>query len=331
MATSGLPSRKQFAMQFPSPVSVAWLAGFLGAELIGNKDGQATGINEIHKVEKGDLVFVDHPKYYDACLRSAASFIIINKVVEVPPGKALLVVDQPFDAYLKIVRHFRPFEAATGMISPTAVIGKDTYIYPNSYVGHHTSIGKGCVIHPNVTILDHCVIGDHVIIQAGTVIGSDAFYYNGKKDRDLWYRKMESCGRVVIGDHAEIGACCTIDRGVTNDTVIGAGTKIDNQVHIGHDTVTGKNCLFAAQVGIAGAVEIGNGVILWGQVGVSKTLSIGDNAVVLAQSGVPASLAAGRTYFGYPAEDAMQKKKEIVWIKRIPELWEMCKKLAEKK
>src|ERR1700760_1061720 len=167
-----------YIMKFPSPVSIQWLAELLGAELIGDKNGQATGINEIHKVEKGDLVFVDHPKYYDTCLRSEASFIIINKAVEVPPGKALLVVDQPFDAYLKIVRHFRPFEKATGMISESAVIGADTYIYPGTFVGHHVTIGKGCMIHPNVTIMDHCVIGDHVIIQAGTVIGSDAFYYN---------------------------------------------------------------------------------------------------------------------------------------------------------
>ncbi|HUB60732.1 MAG TPA: UDP-3-O-(3-hydroxymyristoyl)glucosamine N-acyltransferase [Puia sp.] len=308
-------------MQFPSPVSVQWLAGFLGAELIGNKDGQATGINEIHKVEKGDLVFVDHPKYYESCIRSEASFVIINKVVEVPPGKALLVVDHPFDAYLKIVRHFRPFEPATGMISSSAVIGEGTYIYPNAFIGHHVKVGKNCMIHPNVTILDYSVIGDHVIIQAGTVIGSDAFYYNGKKDREVWYRKMESCGRVVIGDYVEIGAGCTIDRGVTHDTVIGAGSKLDNLIHIGHDTVTGKNCLFAGQVGIAGAVEIGSGVILWGQVGVSKTLTIGDNAVVYAQSGVPASLEGGKTYFGTPVEEAKIKMKELVWVKRIPELW----------
>ncbi|HMI62728.1 MAG TPA: UDP-3-O-(3-hydroxymyristoyl)glucosamine N-acyltransferase [Puia sp.] len=308
-------------MQFPSPVAVQWLSEFLGADLVGDKNGQVTGINEIHKVEKGDVVFVDHPKYYDTCLQSNATFIIINKAVEVPPGKALLVVDQPFEAYLKIVSHFRPFQPATKMISDTAIIGEGTYLYPNVFVGHHVTIGKNCFIHPNVTILDHCVIGDNVIIQAGTVIGSDAFYYNTKKDRAVWYRKMESCGRVVIEDYVEIGAGCTIDRGVSHDTRIGAGTKMDNMIHIGHDTVTGKNCLFAAQVGIAGAVEIGNGVILWGQVGVSKTLTIGDNAVVYAQSGVPTSLEGGKVYFGSPAEDALLKKKELVWIKRIPELW----------
>ncbi|HVU56022.1 MAG TPA: UDP-3-O-(3-hydroxymyristoyl)glucosamine N-acyltransferase [Puia sp.] len=309
-------------MKFPSPVSVQWIANFLGARLTGDVNGQATGINEIHKVEKGDLVFVDHPKYYDKCINSAASYIIINKEVDrLPEGKALLVVDQPFEAYLKIVRHFRPFEPAEKMISDTAVIGGNTYIAPGVFIGHHVVIGDNCFIHPHVTILDHCVIGNNVIIQSGTVIGSDAFYYNSKKDRELWYKKMESCGRVVLEDGVEIGANCTIDRGVSHDTLIGAGTKMDNLVHIGHDTVTGKNCLFAGQVGIAGAVEIGNGVILWGQVGVSKTLTIGDNVVVLAQSGVPASLEAGKVYFGYPAEDAALKKREIVWIKRIPELW----------
>lgn len=308
-------------MKFPSPVSVQWLADFLGAELVGDKNGHASGINEIHKVEKGDLVFVDHPKYYDTCIQSAADFIIINKVVNVPAGKALLVVEQPFEAYLQIVRHFRPFEPATKAISDSASIGKGTTVYPNAFIGHHVIIGDNCVIHPNVTILDHCIVGNNVIIQAGTVIGSDAFYYNSKKDRRVWYKKMESCGRVVIEDDVEIGAGCTIDRGVSHDTRIGRGTKMDNLVHIGHDTVTGSNCLFAGQVGIAGAVEIGDGVILWGQVGVSKTLTIGDNAVVFAQSGVPYSLESGKTYFGSPAEDASVKKRELVWIKRIPELW----------
>lgn len=308
-------------MRFPSPVSLQWLAGFLGAELVGNKDGQATGINEIHKVESGDLVFVDHPKYYNTCINSAASFIIINKVVDVPAGKALLVVDQPFEAYLRIVRHFRPFEPAVKLISDSATIGEGTYIAPGTFIGHHVVIGKNCIIQPNVSIMDHSIIGNNVVIQAGTVIGSDAFYYNSKKDREVWYRRMESCGRVIIEDDVEIGAGCTVDRGVTHDTVIGRGTKMDNLIHLGHDTLVGRNCLLAAQVGVAGVVEIGNGVILWGQVGVSKTLSIGDNAVVYAQSGVPASIEGGKTYFGSPVADAKEKMKEIVWLKRIPELW----------
>jgi UDP-3-O-[3-hydroxymyristoyl] glucosamine N-acyltransferase len=308
-------------MRFPSPVSIKWIADLIHADLLGNEGGHATGINEIHRVEKGDLVFVDHPKYYDKCIRSAASFIIINKAVPFPPEKTLLVVKDPFEAYLSIVRHFRPYVPAAKMISDNSTIGADTLINPGVFVGNQVSIGRNCIIHPNTTILDHCIIGNNVVIQSGTVVGSDAFYYNSRKDRDIWYKKMDSCGNVLVEDDVEIGAGCTIDRGVSNDTIIGKGTKIDNMVHIGHDTIIGKNCLIAAQVGIAGAVEIGSGVILWGQVGVSKTLTIGDNVVVLAQSGVGGTLEAGKIYFGTPAEDALHKKRELVWVKRIPEIW----------
>lgn len=312
-------------MKFPAPVSIKWIANLIGADLTGNTEGIATGINEIHKVEPGDLVFVDHPKYYDKCLHSEATFIIINQKTDCPEGKALLIVDKPFEAYQTIVKHFRPFRPADKSISDTATIGEGTYIAPNVFVGHDVTIGKNCFIAPNVSILDYCVIGDNVIIQAGTVIGSDAFYYNTKKDREVWYKKMESCGRVVIENDVEIGAGCTIDRGVSHDTRIGRGSKLDNMVHIGHDTVLGANCLLAAQVGIAGATTLGNGVILWGQVGVSKTLTIQDNVVVLAQSGVGGTLEAGKVYFGSPAEDASVKKRELVWIKRIPEMWEKIK------
>ncbi|MBK6828765.1 MAG: UDP-3-O-(3-hydroxymyristoyl)glucosamine N-acyltransferase [Chitinophagaceae bacterium] len=309
-------------MHFEKPVPVTTIAQMIGATLIGNKDGMVTGINEIHKVEPGDLAFVDHPKYYDTCIKSAASFIIINKAADVPEGKALLVVDDPFEAYLKIVQFYRPFIPSTKLISDTAAIGEGTVLMPGAFVGHHVSIGKNCLIHPHVTILDYCIIGDDVVIQAGTVIGSDAFYYNKKTNREIHYRKMTSCGRVVIGNAVEIGANCSIDRGVSADTIIGDGTKMDNLVHIGHDTVVGKNCLFAGQVGIAGATTIEDNVILWGQVGVSKTLTIGKDAVIYAQSGVKDSIPGGKVYFGSPVEDAREKMKEFVWIKRIPLLWE---------
>ncbi|MBH2003135.1 MAG: UDP-3-O-(3-hydroxymyristoyl)glucosamine N-acyltransferase [Sphingobacteriia bacterium] len=309
-------------MKFPAPVSVQWIADMIHAEVAGNTTTAVLGINEIHKVEKGDLVFVDHPKYYDTCLKSAADFIIINtKEVTIPEGKTILVVSDPFEAYLTIVRHFRPFTPAHQSISDDLVIGESSVIMPNTFIGKQVRIGKNTVIYPNVTLLDYTVIGDNVVIQSGTVIGGDAFYYNTKKDREQWFKKMLSCGNVVIEDGVEIGAGCMIDRGVTAETRIGKGTKMDNMVHIGHDVTVGKNCLFAAQVGIAGGTVIEDGVTLWGQVGVSKTLTIGANAVVLAQSGVPSSLAGGKTYFGYPAEDASIKRRELVWIKRIPELW----------
>lgn len=309
-------------MKFPEAVTVAWIAELINAETIGDASLPVYGINEIHKVETGDLCFVDHPKYYDKCLNSAATHIIINtKEVNVPPGKTLLVVAEPFEAYLTIINKFRPFAPATKPVSDSAVIGSNTIIMPNVFIGKDVKIGDNCVIHPNVSIMDYTEIGNNVVIQAGSVIGSDAFYYNTKKNRDVWYKRMQSCGSVIIEDDVEIGAGCTIDRGVTASTRIGAGTKLDNMVHIGHDTSIGKNCLFAAQVGIAGACVIEDGVTLWGQVGVSKTLTIGANAVVLAQSGVPSTIEGNKIYFGTPVDDAMQKKKELVWVKRIPALW----------
>jgi UDP-3-O-[3-hydroxymyristoyl] glucosamine N-acyltransferase len=309
-------------MQFEKPVPITEIAGLIGAKIIGNEKGAASGINEIHKVQEGDLVFVDHPKYYKKCIESAATFIIINKETEFPSHKALLLVENPFEAYLNIVKHFRPFQPSMKVISDTAAIGVNTVIMPGAFIGNHVTIGNNSIIYPNVVIMDHCVIGNNVMIQSGTVVGSDAFYYNRKTDREIQYKKMLSCGRVMIQDFVEIGANCTIDRGVTSDTIIGAGTKMDNLVHIGHDTVVGKNCLFAAQVGIAGATTIEDEVILWGQVGVSKTLTVGKGAEVYAQSGVKDSIDGGKKYFGSPVEDAMSKKKEFVWIKRIPVLWE---------
>ena len=313
-------------MHFPAPVSVSWIAELIDAEIIGNQQGDATGINELHKVEIGDLVFVDHPKYYDKCIHSAASFIIINKRMDCPSNKTLLLVGNPFEAYCKIVNHFNPFVPAVQPISETAVIGEGSIIYPNTFIGHQVKIGKNCIVYPNVTIMDNCIIGDHVIIQSGTVIGSNAFYYNTKKDRQQWYTKMPSCGRVIIEDFAEIGAGCTIDRGVSSDTVIGSGTKLDNTVHIGHDTLIGKNCLLAAHVLVAGCVDIKDGVTLWGQVVVNKTLTIGENAVLLGRSGVTATLEGNKTYWGTPAQEAGIAKRELVWIKRIPQLWEKVMK-----
>lgn len=309
-------------MKFEQAVPVQWLAEYTGSKLAGDTEQLATGINEIHKVEHGDISFVDFEKYYNKCLNSAATVIIINKEVACPPGKTLLVNDDPFSAYVKIVKRFRPFEPSFQMISDTAEIGEGTHLQPGVFVGNHVRIGENCLIHPNVTIYDHTVIGDNVIIHAGTVIGADAFYFKRRKENEAQYDKLLSCGRVIIEDHVEIGAGCTIDKGVSGDTIIGLGTKLDNHIHIGHGAVIGRNCLFAAQVGIGGKAIIEDEVILWGQVGVSKDLTIGKGAVVYAQSGVPQSIEGGKVYFGSPVDDARLKMKELNWIKRIPEMWD---------
>ena len=309
-------------MQFEKGIPVTWLAEFTQAKLVGNKEQTANGINEIHKVRKGDISFVDNEKYFNACLMSDATVIIINKEVDCPDGKTLLVCGDPFEQYVKIVKHFCPFEPANKMISDTAVIGEGTHLQPGVFVGNHVTIGKNCLIHPNVTIYDHTTIGDNVIIHAGTVLGADAFYFKRRKERDVQYDKMESCGRVIIEDDVEIGAGCAIDKGVSGDTIIGKGTKLDNHIHIGHGVEVGKNCLFAGQVGVGGKAIIEDEVILWGQVGVSKDLTIGKGAIIYAQSGVGQSVEGGKVYFGSPVEDARTKMRELNWIKRIPEIWE---------
>ena len=309
-------------MKFPAPVSLNDLAKLTDSAVIGDGSMNVLGINEIHKVEEGDITFVDHQKYYDKALSSAATFVIINKKVDAPAGKALLFCEDPYKAYNAIVKKFRSFEPAKKNISDSAVIGEGTVIQPGAFIGNHVKIGKYCIIHSNVSIYDHCELGDHVIIQANTVIGGDAFYF---KRRPEGYDKMLSCGRTIIHDHVEIGSGCTIDKGVSGDTIIGRGTKIDNLIHIGHDTIVGKNCLFAGQVGIAGVATIEDDVILWGQVGVSKDLTIGKGAVVLAQSGVPKSLEGGKTYFGSPTQEAREKMKELAFVKQLPEIIVMLK------
>ncbi|MGC4057771.1 MAG: UDP-3-O-(3-hydroxymyristoyl)glucosamine N-acyltransferase [Chitinophagaceae bacterium] len=316
-------------MRLEQPVSVAWVADFIGAKLIGNEEQLCTGINEIHKVTPGDISFVDFEKYYNKCLYSPATVIIINKEVDCPPGKTLLVTDDPFSAYVKLVKHFRPFEPANKMISDSATIGEGTHLQPGVFVGNHVKIGRNCLIHPNVTIYDYTEIGDNVIIHSGTVLGADAFYFKRRKDRDIQYDKLESCGRVLIGNSVEIGAGCTIDKGVSGDTIIGDGTKLDNHIHIGHGAVIGRNCLFAAQVGIGGKAIIEDEVILWGQVGVSKDLVIGKGAVVNAQSGVASSIEGGQAYFGSPVAPAKEKMRELFWVKQIPEIWNRINKASE--
>lgn len=288
----------------------------------GNTNMEISGVNEIHRVEAGDITFVDHPKYYEKALNSNATTIIINKDYEIPAGKAIIITDDPFRDYVKIVKHFRPFIPASSAIADTAVIGEGTVIQPLVFVGEHVHIGKNCIIHPNVSIHSYSVIGDNVIINSGTVIGGEAFYF---KRRPTFYDKLEGCGRVVIEDNVEIGSCCTVDRGVSADTVVGKGTKMDNHIQVGHDTVIGKNCLIASQVGIAGVVNMEDDVILWGQVGVQKDLTIGKGAVVLGQSGVAKSLEGGKTYFGSPVREALDKMKELAMIKRLPELFERLK------
>ncbi|MBK9637165.1 MAG: UDP-3-O-(3-hydroxymyristoyl)glucosamine N-acyltransferase [Bacteroidetes bacterium] len=309
-------------MKLNPTFTLASLAEMVNGRVIGNPDAVVTGINEIHRVETGDLTFVDHPKYYDKALQSAATFVLINKEVEAPAGKGLIFSDDPFRDYVYLTRKFMPFVPSSSAIDPSAKIGKGTIIQPNVSIGPNVIIGENCIIHSGVVIYSHCVLGNHVIVHANSVLGADAFYFKRRPD---FYEKMHSCGRVVIHDYVEIGACCTIDRGVSSDTIIGKGTKLDNHIQIGHDTIIGKNCLFASHVGVAGCVNIEDEVILWGQVGCQKDLTIGKGAIVLGQSGIAKSIEGGKVYFGSPVKEAREKMKELALMNRLPELFEKIK------
>ena len=309
-------------MRFPKPYTLEQIATIIGSSYVGPSEFKVLGMNEIHVVQNGEIVFVDHPKYYDKALHSNASVILINKDVECPAGKALLISDDPFRDFNKLSVFFRPFQKSGTAISDSAKIGVGTILQPNVFIGNHVTIGKNCVIHSNVSIYDHCSIGDNVSIHSGSVLGADAFYY---KKRPEGFDKLISCGRVVLEDDVEIGALCTIDKGVTGDTTIKKGTKLDNQVHVGHDTVIGRKCLIASQTGIAGCVVIEDEVTIWGQVGTTSGITIGAKAIIMGQTGVTKSVPGGKSYFGTPIEESREKLKQLANVKKIPGILEKLK------
>ena len=324
-------------MKLNPPLTLARAAALLDCSYLGTADHLITGINEIHRVEPGDATFVDVAKYFRKALDSAATTIIINQRVDPPSGKGLLIHPDPFTAFnalLEWASPYRPFVQSVPLaecagISPEArlghhvVIGENVRIEAGATIGHHVVIGNNVVIgrdtvFPHVTLYDDVQVGARCRIQAGAVLGSEAFYY--KKRPDGTREPMLTKGRVLLGDEVHIGANTTIDRGVTADTSIGDHTKIDNLCQIGHDTVIGKYCVLAAQVGVAGVTTIADECILWGQVGVSSDAYIGPKSIILAKSGVMGALPGGRTYFGLVAQEARKTWRELVAVQQLPEL-----------
>ena len=320
-------------MKIADGVSLSQLAELLDCPFKGDSQHQITGINEIHRVETGDLTFVDVEKYYDKALTSAATTILINKEVEVPIGKGILISDDPFRDYNRLTEHFQPSPslALSGQpeigeeveIGQNVVFGEGVIIEAGTQIGHnvvigsHVHIGKNCRIHANVSIYHNVQIGEGSCINSGTVIGSEAFYFKSRAESK---EKLLTKGSVIIEHHVDIGANCTIDRGVSAHTVIGAWTKMDNLIQVGHDTLIGKRCLIASQVGIAGVVTIEDDVILWGQVGVNKDLTIGSKAILLGKTGVMSDLEGGKTYLGMIAEPAREQLRTVAILKKLPDL-----------
>lgn len=311
-------------MKFKQPQTLAHLATLTASVAVCDDANLViNGINEIHLAVAGDIIFVDHPKYYAKALKSAASVILIDKKVDCPPGKALLVCQLPFDSFNLITQHFMPPAQCIDNTGNGSVISPSAKISPGVVIGHNVTIGDEVILHPGVVIGNNCIIDDQVEIGPNSVIGHYAFYYQKKPQG---YARMYTCGGVHLKSRVEIGASCTIDAGVTAMTTIGEGSKLDNQVHVGHDTVIGKNCLFAAQVGLAGCVVVEDNVTMWGQVGCASNIVIGESAIVLGQSGITKNLSGGKTYFGTPCFEVRESFKQLAALRQLPKL---IKKLGE--
>jgi len=295
------------------------ISSLIDCYFIGNKKHLILGINEIHRVQTGDLVFVDHPKYYQKALDSEATTILIDKEIECPNGKALIISQSPFDDFNKLTEHFCPIVSQSSTVGNHTDIDTTAIIYPNVFIGNNVKIGANTRIYPNVVIMDRTIIEDNVVIGPNSTIGHSAFYYQKKQDV---YHRLHTCGGVYIHKNVEIGANCTIDAGVSAMTEIGVGTKIDNHVHIGHDTIIGNHCLLAANVGLSGCVTLHDRVCLWGQVGCASDIVVGEGAIVLAQSGIAKSLEGNKTYFGSPCGEVKSKFRELAALRRLPELIE---------
>ncbi len=300
-------------MQLHEPLLASALAARTGARLLG-EDQPIRGVNEIHRVEAGDLTFVDHPKYYANALRSRASVILIDQEQEPPSGKTLLVAPEPFAIYDALVREHRPPYTLIATIDRSADVHGSAIVEPGAIIGPKVTVGAYTRVQANAVVYGPARIGAHVLIGAGTVVGDLAFYFRREAGA---FRRWTTGGNVVIEDHVEIGPQCNIARGVGSTTRIGAGTKVDAQCHIGHGTRIGKNCLLAAQVGISGKVTLEDGVVLYGQVGVGQNVTIGAGAVVLGRGGVTKSLPGGKTYNGNPAQEARTWLRELAALRRL--------------
>ncbi|MDR2206640.1 MAG: UDP-3-O-(3-hydroxymyristoyl)glucosamine N-acyltransferase [Flavobacteriaceae bacterium] len=299
-------------MTFNQPQTLKNIAEIIGAKFIGDENFPVLGTNEIHRVRTGDIVFVNHPKYYDKALNSAATVILIDKETDCPQGKALLISKDPFADFNKINTYFTKVYNFRQELRD-AEIGEGTFIHASAIIGNGVKIGKNCHIFPNVVIGDRTEIGDNVIIQSNTVLGGDAFYY---RKTDGKFERLISVGNVIIENNVEIGNACTIDRGVTDSTIIGEGCVLDNQIQIGHDTILGKRVLIASQSGIAGCCIIEDDVTIWGQVGIASGLRIEKGVVLLAKTGVNRDLKVG-TYLGMIAEDSRTYLKKEVKLRNL--------------
>lgn len=332
-------------------LTVAQLANFLGAELVGDGSGQITAVGPLETACQSEVTFIADDRFITKLESLGAGAVIVSKCIE-GLARPQLIVKDVNAALIKALNIFAPKLKAPGRgIHPSATIGKKTKIAktasigPNTVIddgaiigantvieagckiGQNSHIGKNCQIHTNVVIYHHCKIGNNVVIQANTTIGSTGFGYcliDGQ------HRLIPHNGGVVIEDFVEIGANCCIDRAKFGNTIIGAGTKIDNLVQIAHNVIIGKCCLIAGQVGISGSCKLGDGVVLAGQVGLADNIEIGAGTMVGAQSGVMNNIPKGARVVGSPAIDSKETLRLISLIRRLPKLASQLKQLSKR-
>lgn len=329
------------------PYSATQIADLVGARLVvaGKKITESASHVEFHDVAplqtatKRDISFIDNVKYLYHFSQSHAGGCLVHEkhAVKAPEGMLLFVCDEPYVAYAKVAALFFPEQTFTpeiskaAHISKNAVIGEGVNIQPGAVIetgaqiGNHTQIGAGAVIDENVVIGEHCriganstvshaLIGNHVVIHRGVHIGQDGFGFAPGRQGIV---KVPQLGRVIIEDHVEIGSGTTIDRGAAPDTKIGAHTKIDNLVQIGHNVQLGAYCFLAGQVGISGSATVEDGVMLGGQAGIAGHLHIGKGAKIAAKSGVMTDVPAGATFTGAPAMPHREFFKQVATLKKM--------------
>ncbi|MCI0461108.1 MAG: UDP-3-O-(3-hydroxymyristoyl)glucosamine N-acyltransferase [Gemmataceae bacterium] len=323
-------------------VTLRQLAELVQGTVQGDGDLPISGARPLGEAEPGDITFVEDARNAIQLHRSRASAAVVPSSVQ-PNGLPLIQVADPLTAFVQVVRHLhgRPEPPPRGIdprasVHPSAVIGAEPSIHPFAVIEEGTVIGARCRIHagvvigrfcrlgddvtlyPNAVLYDGTVLGDRVTVHASAVLGADGFGYRFHDGR---HAKVPQLGHVEVGDDVEIGAGTTIDRATFGVTRIGLGSKIDNQVQVGHNCKVGRHNLLVSQVGIAGSSSTGDYVVLAGQVGVVGHVHIGDGAVVGAQSGVHRDVPAGQRMLGSPILPESEQKRVWVSMGRIPQMY----------
>lgn len=324
--------------------SAEMIAGFLGGEIVGNKDAKVWTISKIEEGVNGSLSFLSNPKYEPYIYDSKASIVIVNKSFEPTKEVAttLIKVEDAYACFAKLLELYaanKPRKqgiSAKASIAESAVLGADCYvgdfaviesnvkignncrIYPQVYVGDNVKIGDNVMIYPGVKIYEECVVGNNVILQAGAVIGADGFGFAPNEKGE--FSKIPQLGNVIIEDDVEIGANTCVDRATMGSTRIKKGVKLDNLIQVGHNAVIGENTVCAAQVGIAGSTKVGANCMMGGQVGIAGHIAIGDRVQLGSKSGISNNIADGEVYMGSPALPVSKFQRAHAVFRNLPDL-----------